>query len=302
MITNEQRKMRAGLIGASSAPAICGIDPFASVADVWAQIKGLVTVEENAAMRRGTYLEPALLSWARDEIGRDFARDVMAIHADGIRAANFDGVGEDFIVEAKTSKVDDGWGEPGTDEVPDRVKVQVAQQFDVAEQIDGVKRRTAYVVGLIAMDLRLYVVERDDTLVDAVRDRVTQFAREDMHRDTPPEGAVMSIDVLKRLRREPNKLVEIATSIVADWRAHKDMLAAQEKREETARAQLIQAMGDAEGATAGVHAITFMEQSRTDIDRAKLKNEFPDAYAACVRETRYRVLRHKMAKLISPSK
>ncbi len=263
MLTPRQRQLRAQFVMASEMPAICGVDPYRSVADVWARKRGLIAEQPaNDAMRRGSYLERGLLDWARDELGRDFRRDTMVIHGDGVCGANFDGLGDEFIVEAKTSRVSNEWGEPGTDEIPDRVKVQVAAQMHVA----GPAVVVAYIPALIDMDLRLYRMERDEALVEAVAGRAAWFKREVWPSETPPEGVAMSLDTLRAIKRVPGASCAIDPVLIEAFERAREAKLQAEMDEDAAKAALMLAMGDAEIGEAGDWRAVMSRVTRHSID------------------------------------
>lgn len=296
-ISDEQRHARKGFLGASEVPAICGLDPYRSAADVWAMKKGLLAdFSGSEAATRGNVLEPALLQWASDRLGLTFDRDVMVIDDAGLIAANFDGYGESFGMEAKTSKMTLGWGDDGSSDVPDRVAVQCQSQMRAA----GPQMVRVYVPALIAMDLRLYVVERDNDAIDAIVERCRAF-KDSLAGDDVPDGG-MSVDVLRCIRRVPGTVARIDAGVVSQWREAKQQVKAATEKEEQLYARVLQDFGDCEGAAAvdaegrEVATLTYFEQSREGVDLDRLRKEFPEAAAACMKTSRFRVLRHKELK------
>ncbi|RLC76953.1 MAG: hypothetical protein DRJ03_27665, partial [Chloroflexi bacterium] len=83
-ITEKQRAMRSGAIGATDVAKILGVHPYATRYDAWLDKCGrLPSVEPNASMALGSLLEPALLDWAQREIGplrRNQTRAQRALH------------------------------------------------------------------------------------------------------------------------------------------------------------------------------------------------------------------------------
>lgn len=288
MITAEQRKTRLSYAGSSDAPAILGVDPYRSAADVWLEKTGRVDgFEGNEHTDRGTLLEPALLDWAEKEIGRPFDRQVMRIAADGLRAANFDGIcwpretPGAFTVEAKTACSDEEWGDDGTDQVPDRVLIQAHHQFDIA----GPAYRTCYVPMLVPVyrkfDFRLYVVPRNDDLVRVVAESTATFMRDFVRADRQPDDFKPSMEVLKRMKRVPNKVVGIADEIIDAWIACQGARKQAGDDEEAAKLAVLMALGDADGATFSTGSLTYLETTRK---------------AHEVKASTYRTLRRKSAK------
>jgi putative phage-type endonuclease len=287
VITPEQRELRRKYVGSSDAPALFGLDPYRTAADVWLSKTGRVEDGETTeAQDRGNLLEPAVLDWAEREIGEWFARGSFL--ASGHLCANFDGIHDGpgrtvspFLVEAKTTTKADEWGEPGTDEVPERVIVQVHHQFVVA----GHDFRVAYVPVLMPLfgrfDFRMYEVRRDDALAEAVAARGREFMERYVLKDTPPPDVLPNLDVLRRVRREPGKVVQVADELVDAWQAERAARLEAEKREAEAQRALLAALGEAEAGDFGRGRVTYLETKRK-------------AYA--VEETTYRTLRVKKGR------
>lgn len=281
MITEAQRQLRQKYIGSSDSPAILGVDPYRSAADVWLEKTGRADgFAGNANTDRGNLLEPVLLAWAERELGATLRRDRLFVHPGEILCANLDGFGEDFIVEAKTSTDPDEWGEPGTDEVPERVIVQTHH----AMAVTGF--RLAYVPVLLpgyrSFDFRMYRVAYNADLGAAVAEAGERFWREHVQPAVRPDDFRPSLEVLKRVRREPNKVVPIDPSLVGFWERAKELKRNAEKREEEARRAILTALADAEGGDCGDgRTVTYLETKRK-------------GYA--VEDCTYRQLRLKAAK------
>lgn len=115
------------LVTASKVSAILGVSPWESPRSVWHLMHGdLPASEQSRVQARGTHLEAGILNWyfadnpELSRVGSEVTLtrpdlpwaaatpDDIATTADGIR----------FPVDAKTDGRGDGWGEPGTDQVP----------------------------------------------------------------------------------------------------------------------------------------------------------------------------------------
>lgn len=182
-------------IGGSEIAAVLGLSPFESRFSLWHRKIGLAApVQQNDVMYWGNRLEAVVRDefnlrhcrWP-DEEGNDGAFPAaMPVgtwrHADRPwQIANPDGMihhweargvlsGRPWMLyEGKTSFNSDGWGEPGTDEIPVYYRTQVLWYLDVF----GLK--TCHLAVLISgSDYREYVIEysRDevDIMLAAARD------------------------------------------------------------------------------------------------------------------------------------
>lgn len=288
MITAEQRIARQSYVGSSDAPAICEVDPYRSAADVFLDKTGRVTEwAGNDATEAGALLERAVVDWFAREMNVELRRDVFMLAGDGLRCANLDARIADApaIVEAKTSGIvgpaDAGFGdvlEGPNVELPERVLVQIHHQFHVA----GPDFRVAWAPVLIGgKGFRLYRVDRNDELADAVAERCRDFMLNHVRADVPPPDCRPSLDVLKRVKRTPNKTVEIDAELLGELLERKCARLAAEKAEKEAEAAVLAALGDAEAATWPGGSLTYYETQRKGYT---------------VQATTYRQLRLKAAK------
>lgn len=265
MITPQQREARKKFIGSSDAPAIMGLDPYRSASDVWLEKTGRDSgFEGNANTERGNYLEPALLDYAVGQIGTHFIRGLMKTHSGGVLAANFDGICTDdsFIVEAKTSNNPDDFGEQMTDQIPERHIIQVHHAMYVA----GPQCRKAFVPVLLpgyrSLDFRMYIVNRDDDLAEMIAARGIQFFEVHVRMDLQPADFKPSLEVLKRMKRTPGKVVSVAADLVDRVTVLRAAANQAEKDKKAAEAELLATMGDADGADTDRATITYLETKR----------------------------------------
>lgn len=183
MTTDRERflaERRKG-IGGSDVAAILGINPWRTPLDVWRSKVLGESDEENAAMHWGTVLEPVILAEMSKRLGKQIINNPPMM-VDGWKLANLDGlIPGEAIVEAKTSRSDDGWGDEGTDDIPDHYQTQVQHYLDVA----GLQ--VAHVGVLIGgSDFRLYTVKRNDVVIAKMGVRLERFWRVHVLTETPP--------------------------------------------------------------------------------------------------------------------
>lgn len=263
-LNTEQRERRTKRIGSSDAAAILNLDPYRSASDVWLEKTGRAAgFAGNAATERGNLLEPVLLDWAEGELGVTLQRDVFVECAEYPHlCANLDGFcsEKNFNVEAKSTVNADEWGEPGTDKVPERVIIQVTHAMLLA------KTDKTYIPmicpGFKSFDWRMYEVPFNRKLAEFAAEQCDIWWKQHVIGDTPPVGSVPSIEVLKRVRRQPNKIVPVSDELVDAWIVLKAAHKQAKEDEEKAQAALIASLGDAEQGEAKRGTLSYMETSR----------------------------------------
>lgn len=285
----EQLAERKRLIGASDVPAILGVSRFKTAADVYHRIvDGIEGEPAGEAADFGVRLEPAVLDWFEETRGVSLTRQYTARH-DGLRLiAHIDGVyghGNDLVVvEAKTAgffaPLTDDWGEFGTDEVPGHVVAQVQAQMIALHQTTGRCADHAFVVACLkrpyTTDFGVYRIARDVELMQLITNALSAFVHYNIGKGVVPPVAA-SPDVLKRMRRVPNKVVTLPDELVVAWKAATEHRRAAEKVEDDAKARIIEALGDAEaGTTTTSGAVTYRASTTPRLDVKSLESEHPE--------------------------
>ncbi len=302
-ITAKQRQERKGWLGSSDVSAILGVDKYKNAFDVYLDKTGKVVDEniESEVMKAGTYFEDGVLKFAEDELGRiktQINGEALFFQAVGLPIASHpDGivVADSNPVEAKTSglfgPLIDGWGDDKTDEVPDNVLVQVHVHMLCTE-----KPLCHIPTFLGGRGFVMYKVERDDELMDIICDKSAEFWYEHVEKDTPPPDVMPSPQMIKRLKREPDKIVEIPAELVTHWLNAKEMEKGAKATKEAAQTQLLNALGDSEAGSCELGLLTFLEQSRKGVDLKRLRVERPEIAAEYMTESTFRVARLKKPK------
>lgn len=269
MITAEQRLLRADKIGSSDAAAILGLDPYRSAADVWLEKTGQADgFGGNEHTERGNLLEPAVRLWAGAKLGKLMHSDVNCVHPSRLLAANldaavYDSIGRSVveIVEVKTTVNCDEWGEAGTDQVPERVLVQVHHQFACVPSAT-VAWVPVLMPGFQSFDFRMYRVERNDDLARMVERAGLDFMRRHVIPGVRPDDFKPSLEVLRRVRREPNKTVPVDDAVLDNYVTARAAKKQAEEIYERAQADLIAALGDAERGEGTAVVVTYMTTKR----------------------------------------
>src|SRR5262245_59729270 len=268
-LTEQQINDRRKWIGSSDIAALFDRDPFRTKTEVWLEkTNRLESDKTTAAQKRGHYMEHACITFAEDELNTKIDRDVFVSGAGGLLAANLDGAirpngSIQAVVEAKSyvpGSPDHGaWGEdPYTDLVPERVILQTHVQMYCADAslawVPGAEpayRRFAF---------KMYKVERHEGIVDAILEVADDFWCNYVQKDIEPEKFDVPLNVLKRIRREPQSIIEVPDSVVNEWRTARDARLAAERVEKGKLEVLLLAMRDHEAAQCTTGLFRYPEE------------------------------------------
>ncbi len=291
-ITPQILEERRSYLGSSDIAAILGLNPWMDELDVLASKRpDLVKPRDQGDMRRadfGTRMEPVLRSWLADELGRPVVEcETTCRHAKvGCVGANPDayveGDGEREIAELKCSYLTDGWGEPGTGDIPKTVFAQCQWQLACAPDI-----RNAHVVKLGTgrnWVPERYMVRRDDETIGVMvevgerwwRDHVVGGKLPTVNIDKPH-----ILDAVERIVRKPGAVATLSPALVSAWSETRAARIAAEKAEDAAKSQILLALGDARiGEVPGYGIWEYaLESAGARVDSKKLKELHPSVYA-----------------------
>ena len=282
-------KERQKGIGGSDVAAILGMSPWRTPYQVWEEKTTPIdeTAEEDDDYW-GRVLEAPIRQAYADKTGRTVTKPAEAFVSSKypFMRANLDGIADDGrVVEFKTSSKSDGWGEPGTDEIPDYYMTQVQHYLAVT----GVK--TADVAVLIGgNDFRIYTIEADEELQALLIERESEFWALVESR-TPPD-LTSTKDAARRYRvATAKKAVEATAGDVVDaWTklcAIKEQKGLLDAKEKTYQLRIMEFMQDAVSLKRDGKTIASWSapSTRKTINSKKLKEEFLDVYKACTTES-----------------
>lgn len=269
-LSPEQRGNRKLGIGSSEIASIFSENPWQSAYDLWLIKTGKAEeFEGNEACDRGNYLEPGLMLFAEKELGHPIERNITFLDPNGgPLAANLDGLCRELSanVEGKSISGDidpDEWGEPYTDQVPSRVILQCHVAMLCADL------SISYVPVILPVykrfELRMYEVPFNADLATAIRERSAWFWNEHVLKDIPPSDSVPSLEVIKRIRREPGTWADVPDELVDAWIVAKAAASEAKAEAELAQAAILAAMTpiSADGArTAAGKILTYTETQR----------------------------------------
>jgi putative phage-type endonuclease len=283
-ITKTQLAKRKKYIGSSDVAAILGLDPYQSTYDAWAVKTGKVSEKApNEAMELGKYLERGIILQTEKRLGK-LQKVNMEFQVDGcehlIDHPDAVVVSRREPVEVKTSGLLSlrtiGWGEAGTDQVPENVIIQ-SQVHNAA-----LKSAVCNVAALLAgQGFVIFYIPADSELIEIIKNRVGEFWDKYVAKDVPPPDSLVSLEVAKRIRREPQSITTIADDIVRKYQQAKQAEKQVKEILEQAQAELMTALGTAEAGDFSTGRLTYFEQTRKSY---------------VVTEAKYCVLRIKEAK------
>lgn len=284
-ITDKQARDRVRGIGSSDAAAIFGLSPWTTPYEVWMHKTGRAApFEGNQATLRGDLLERAILDMVSVEIGEKIVSPSSPF-VKGVLRANVDGMVGRFakgstIVECKSSTVKDGWGKPGTDEIPVHVMIQVQVQMYCAESNDAIVAKLGH-----NLWPDLYPIPYDPDLAETVARTCEEFWNTYVATDEAPpiENANESlVKALGAIERAKGATVAVDPSFIREYAEAKAAEKEVEARVSLAKAKLLAAMGDAQvGEAPGWRATLSWCAGRKGFDTKRFKEDHPvlhDAY------------------------
>lgn len=237
---------RAG-IGGSDAAAVLGLSKWKTPLDVYMEKRGEIGEQvDNEPMLWGRALEPVIRQQYAERTGRvvRVPEGIIRHPQHAFMLATVDGVTDDGrLVEIKTARSGQEWGEPGTDEVPQAYLIQVQHYLTV----------TALPVADVAVlisgsDFRMYQVEADPELQAMIIDGEAKFWQR-VEDGIPPEPVTFA-DMQTRYGRSSREARVIAgrevVAAVEKLRDIKASIKALELSEEEQKAVIMKALGDSD--------------------------------------------------------
>jgi len=266
-LTAEDLERRRKCIGASDVAAILGASPWRSPWDVWADKTGrLEPWAGNEATKLGTFLEASVLSYAEAIVG-DLERNIRVECPNTPIVATLDArtMDKGIPVEVKTAgmvgPLHGDWGDAMSDHVPDHYLLQVHTQLLCTGAEVG------WLFALLGgRGVVQYEIPRSDSLCDSLVDQLCQWWNLHIIDGAEPSRERATLEIVKRLRRVPERVVDLGDSVDYLLRT-KELLAAEAKdlksRQEETDKMILLALGDAEaGVTASGERVSYLEQHR----------------------------------------
>lgn len=286
-ITDTQQSDRTKCLGSSDIPSLF----MGAKYDLWLKKTGRATPDKlGAAAEIGKALEDGLLEWARDEIQEldSMRKNVEArwqgtpikVHVDATAmvkcqtAHDAEPTRQKVCIEAKTHgimnpwNIDAYWGEPGTDEVPDYVYIQCHAHMGATQT------ERCYVPALIpGRGLNMYVVDRDNEVIENIKKEAQEFWDLHVLNDLPPhepdedENIERTLVTLRGVKRATPRLARKASkeeeAAVKQWEAAKQGRSMVQELVDRKEARVLGILGEAECLLlSDGSAVTYFKQSR----------------------------------------
>lgn len=279
MLTPEQLEQRKSGLGGSDAAAALGLSPWKTPLALYLEKRGeLPPVDETEAMRWGSIHEPAILNAYAQRAGVP-----LLAHPPLIRHpqypwmfASLDARTGERVVEAKTARSAEGWGEPGSDEIPEAYLLQVQHYMlvtalpiaDVAALIGG-------------NDFRVYTVEADRELHEMLIEGEHEFWQRVQREDPPAAQSYQDVKMKWRLSNaSPIEADNLIASYIADLHATREQIRSSEAIADTLTALICDYMGEhdtltRDGATLATWKMTKPAKS---FDRDRFQHDYPELW------------------------
>lgn len=192
MLSADQIALRLNYICGSDVGTICGVNQYQTPVELWQIKTKRVTppdINDKPAVMAGNMLEAAVANWFTHVTGKKLREDnKFYVHASiPYLGGNIDRfvIGENALLECKTTQSDAGWGQgftQGDNKIPDSYLCQVIHYCAVT----GCD--VAYIAVLIrGIDFRWFKYERNKELEDIIVARACEFWNNHVLADMPPE-------------------------------------------------------------------------------------------------------------------
>jgi putative phage-type endonuclease len=274
------QQRRAG-IGGSDVAAMLGLSKWKSAYQLYLDKRGeLPEQEDNESMYWGRELEPVVLKRYELETGNTVqVGEGILKHPDhAFMLANLDGrVNGSLILEIKTARTADGWGEVNTGEIPIAYSLQCQWYLMVT---DSTTADVAVLIG--GSDFRMYQVDEDLDLQDMLKGAAIEFW-ERVQDGNPPDVVTYS-DAIERYGRSVGAgdiwaTEEINTACMELSEIRKDLKHYQDKEEEQ-KTILLKFMGEHHDTILdpdGKPLVTWkLAKARAGFNTAQLRMDHPE--------------------------
>ena len=253
MLTQEQKRLRKGHITSSMAAGALGLSPSMSPLQAWAAATGRAPDLDGKAIERGNTLEPVILRWLADSLGRRLGgidtvvTSWTADSADGVLYAQDGSINYDMAeVKSRAQGMAGHYGDEDTDQIYPGDLVQC--YWHLVHHPSAERCWVGVLVGGYDFSFRRYVVPRNDELQDLLRARLRKWYDRYVVTDIMPPADYRDLDLLPHLQgAKTGGDIELDISAGEMVCQYKEAAAAEKEakqRKDGARAQLAQLLGE----------------------------------------------------------
>ena len=275
---------RQGL-GGSDVAAVLGLSKWRTAFDVWASKTQEVTADDKPHLARGRYLEDGVCQWYADETGAKIRSIEPAVGPEPWmvgsvdRLADLPGMDRPVVLEAKTSRSDEDWGESGTDQVP--VYYQVQGLWYCA--VTGLDRVDFAVLFTLSEKFARYKVERDDVALARIVDHCRAWWERHIVGGEAPEITGDASEYLLQRHPTPGETIRTATddeaALCRELAEVRAAIKPLEKRKKEIESRLKAAIGDDKGIRGDFGRVLWSPvKGRRRFDAKALRESHPDIH------------------------
>ncbi len=279
------QKRENSIGGSDCAPAL-GLSKWKTQYQLWLEKTGQAKEEEQTeVMYWGNALEEPIRQKYIEITGQKVRKPSKLIKnlKYPFMTANVDGIveGKKKILEVKTSLFSDGWGEPGSDEIPEDYLLQVHHYMIVT----GIPiADVAVLIG--GGDFRIYTVEKDKHLHECIIDRATEFWQKVTNLEEPElksKDFLLKFPTSKNVSIECDKSIYHSIQVLKNLSNHKKLI---ESQEEEMKNEIKRIMQDCDTLTYSNQTLATWRSTKltTKLDEEKLKKLYPAIYKECQTE------------------
>lgn len=288
MLTQEQLAERLSYVTGSDAAVICGFSPYKTKVQLWMEKTGRAVQEDIGHLNHikfGNFFERGVADWFMHETGKIVLSDKtnkMLVHKSHPWMAgniDFEMMGSNAILECKTAFKDEGWGEPGTDQIPPHYLMQVAHYCAVGSF------SCAYIAVVFAMtrEMRWYKYERNLALEGKLITREKEFWEKHVLADVCPEpvNAQDILTIYKETNSNPIIADKEIAHMVEEYAFYSEQCKQLEKMKQNAKEKIQLYMLDADTLVDNSGKILAQWKYTKPINRfdtTAFKKAHPDAY------------------------
>jgi len=293
-MNTEWHALRATGIGGSDLAAVLGLSKWKTPLQLYREKRGECEDQpDNEPMRWGRALEDVIRQRYAEETGatvevpghmRHPVHSFIVGHLDGIATLPN---GQTVVLEIKTARHGEGWGEEGTDEIPQEYLLQVQHYLFVA----GLDQADVAVL-IAGSDFRIYRIKADAELQAMLLDACREFWQRVQDGNPPaPMSAADCQSLWPAPQRDEREASADTVAKVAELAAVRAQIADLESQKESLETAIKSELADASDLTYGGRTLATWRsvKGRTTLDAKRLEQERPDVFATYARQgTPYR--------------